>query len=160
MFSVCSHLGVVPRPGPEGGIPQSGSGGVPQQGLPHLRYPPSDLARGYPNRRYPTLGTPIRPARGVPQQEVTPPWVPPSPHQTWPGGCTPMGGVPHRVVLDVPWSVCLLRSRRRTFLLVFTNSVYLRSSCAVLHSRRHCIQTSLFLLGPRFFPTFYIQYQS
>ena len=51
-----------------------------------------------------------------------------TPHRTWPGGGgthirpgwggypNKGGGVPHRVVLDTPRSVCLLRSRRRTFL--------------------------------------------
>ena len=56
--------------------------GYPCWGLPHLGYPPSDLAKGYP---------------------------------CW-------GGTPPRLtdgVLDTPRSVCLLRSRRRTFLYCF-----------------------------------------
>ena len=57
--------------------------------------PPSDLAGGYP-----------RPGGNPPQ--VTPP----PPHQTWPEGGYPTSGG----VLDTPRSVCLLRSRRRTFL--------------------------------------------
>ena len=31
-----------------GRVPQPGLMGVPRQGVPHLGYPPSDLARGYP----------------------------------------------------------------------------------------------------------------
>ena len=102
----------VPQPG---GTPTSDT--PPCQtwlGIPHLGYPPSDLAGGYPDG-------------GVP-----PPRVPP--HQTWPGGTPPQvpplssdlaggypdgGGTPPQVtdgVLDTPRSVCLLRSRRRTFL--------------------------------------------
>ena len=69
--------------------------GVPVLGGTHLRYPPSDLARGYP-----TSGTP-------------PPLVRPG----WGGGVPLLGWYPTSGgVLDTPWSVCLLRSRRRTFL--------------------------------------------
>ena len=109
-------LGVTPAGGTSPWVPHVRHGqGVPQQGVPHLGHPP------------------IRPGWGVPQQGGTSPWVPPC--QTWPGG-TPVGGtpprvpllrpgqggypngegVPHRVVLDTPRLVCLLRSRRRTFL--------------------------------------------
>ena len=78
-------------------------------GVPHLRYPPSDLAKGYPRR-----GT-----------------LPRIPHscQTWLGG-TLTGGYPtsYRItdgVLDMLRSACLLHSRRRTFLFLhFSNSVY------------------------------------
>ena len=124
MFSVCSHLrggypsqvqlGGVPKPGPARGGTQARSshGGTLTGGYPTLGTP--DLARGVPQQG----GTPIKPgqggslAGGVPHLRY-----PSSPHQTWQGG-TPMGGVPHRVVLDMPRSVCLLHSRRRTFLFL------------------------------------------
>ena len=76
------------RPGP----------GVPCQGVPHLRYPLSDLARVVPHLGYP------------PSDLVG--WYP-----CW-------GGTPPQVrdgVLDTPRSVCLLRSRRRTFLFLGFN---------------------------------------
>ena len=120
--------------------------GYPDRGVPHLRYPSSQtwlggiLIGGTPPwvppppcqtwlEGYPTSGTPNQTCLGG-----TPPQVP---HQTWPRGTlmggtppqvppilpgqggTPMGGTPPRVtdgVLDTPRSVCLLRSRRRTFL--------------------------------------------
>ena len=144
-----------------GAVPQPG----PARGVPHPRYPPSDLARGVPHLKHPIrpgqgvtpvrrtppwvplselawgvplpgvphLGyPPIRPGQGVPHlgspssdlaggvpcQGGTPPWVTPS--QTWLGGTPAGGGTPPQVtdgVLDTPRSVCLLRSRRRTFLL-------------------------------------------
>ena len=94
--------------------------GVPCWGVPCLGYPLSDLAGGYP-----TLGTPpppVRPGWGVPHlgyhHETWPGGYPTSgtpTHQTWLGG----GVTPLRVtdgVLDALRSVCLLRSRRRTFL--------------------------------------------
>ena len=89
----------VPQPGPGGG------------GVPHLAggYPPSDLARGYP-----TSGTPPSDL-GVPLLGEVP-HLGYHPCQTWPGGTPP------RVtdgVLDMPRSVSLLRSRRRTFLFLF-----------------------------------------
>ena len=78
--SVCPHLGGypgqdqvrgVPLPGPARGYPNEGypDQGThlrypfePGQGVPHLGYPPLDLARGYPNGGYPTSGTPpVRP---------------------------------------------------------------------------------------------------
>ena len=91
-LSVCPHLGGIPRPGPDGEVRQPGSarGGIPKV---------------------------IRPGWGVPLRGGTPPQVPPiGPGQGYP--C--WGGTPPRVadgVLDTPQSVCLLRSRRRTFLL-------------------------------------------
>ena len=51
----------TPQTWPEGTLmgmyppPSDLAGGVPQQGVPHLRYPPSDLAGGYPDMGYPTL---------------------------------------------------------------------------------------------------------
>ena len=109
---------------PTSGTPhQTWLGGYPDQGVPHLGYPPVRPGQGYPNRGYPTSGTsPVRPGQGVPLLGY--------PHQTWPGEVPHQGGtppqvpppsdlagegVPHRVVLDTPRSVCLLRSRR-TFL--------------------------------------------
>ena len=137
------QLGRIPQPGPAGGYPlrvppirpgwrvpllggvphlryphQTWAGGYPCQGVPHLRYHPlSDLAGGYPCRG------------GIS------PRVPP--HQTWLGvpllGEYPTSGTsapsppPPQVtdgVLDTPRSVCLLRSRRRTFLLVTNFKIY------------------------------------
>ena len=87
MTRICPHLGGgVPRPGSDRG------GGTPAR---------SRQGRGVPQPgpagRYPTSGTTLPPARS-----------------DWGGG-----GTPPRVtdgVLDTPRSVCLLRSRRRTFL--------------------------------------------
>ena len=116
-LSVCPHLGGVPWPGPDGG-------GVPQ---------PGPAWGGTPYEGYPDGGTPPRVHPAVrPGQGDTPPWVPPlppldlagryptsgTPHRTWPGGYPNGGGTPPRVVLDTPRSVCLLRSRRRTFLVI------------------------------------------
>ena len=77
----------------------TGGGGIPARGVP---WP--GPGGGYP-WWYPTLATP-------------------TPHQTWPGGTLMWGGVPHfgypphRTWLGgYPDGVCLLRSRRRTFLL-------------------------------------------
>ena len=97
----------------------------PGQGVPHLRYPTSDLARGYPDggthlrslppsdlaEGYPTLGTPL-PLMGG-------------------------GGYPTSVVLDTPRSVCLLRSRRRTFLFLFFCFVFFKHSAHALTERQH-----------------------
>ena len=113
---------------PNGGTSARSSWGVPCWGGTPPRVPPSDLARWYPAGGTPPWvppsdlvgGTPM----GVPQQGNTPPQVPPmgQPGGThW--GVPPSdlaGGIPPRVtdgVLDTPRSVCLLRSRRRTFLL-------------------------------------------
>ena len=83
----------------------------PGRGVPHLGYPP------------------IRPGReGVPWQGDTSPRVPAHPPPIRPGrrGIQMGGGgsTPPRVVLDTPRSVCLLRSRRRTFL----SSLVIRSN--------------------------------
>ena len=120
-----SHLG---GGYPMGGYPTLGTPHQTRPGVPQLGwgYPPwvpllSDLAGGTPPQvppirpgwgGYPTLGTPC---------------------QTWPGvpplsdlaGGTPTGGTPPRIsdgVLDTPQSVCLLRSRRRTFLYIWNNT--------------------------------------
>ena len=72
--------------------------GYPARGVPHLKYPPWGLAGEYPAWGYPTSGTP---------------------HQTRPRGVPCRGGgTPPQVtdgVLDMPQSVCLLCSRRRTY---------------------------------------------
>ena len=66
--SVCPHLGGVPRPDPG---PGRGGGGTPASQV-HLRYPPSELAGGYPLLGgYPTLGTP-------PQSDLAGGGVPPA----------------------------------------------------------------------------------
>ena len=109
-------------------------GGTPPQ------VPPSDLARGYPCQGEVPLpgGTP---AEGY----IPPPWVPLSdlargvPHlmyppcQTWPGGVHLLGwgSTQPRLtdgVLDMPRSVCLLCSRRRTFLFIVDLHRYLPKS--------------------------------
>ena len=82
-----------------------GGGGTPMGSTPRWTW-----TGGYPNGGYPTLGTP---------------------HQTWPVGRVPWwggGGYPTSVVLDTPRSVCLLRLRRRTFLLKlnFTSSNFFK----------------------------------
>ena len=100
------HLRYPPiRPGQ--GVPQWG---IPQRGVPHLGYPPSDLARGVPHLRYP----PSDLARGYPNGGYLTSGTAPSDL----AGGYPDGGVPHRVVPDTPRSVCLLRSHRRTFLFL------------------------------------------
>ena len=120
--------GVTPARSRQGGIPQPGPAGG--------RYPTLSTPPG------PGWG------RGYPCQGYTPPWVPPirpgwvvplwgyPPCQTWLG--VPLPGVPLPIrpgwcgvplpgryppqvtdgVLNTPRSVCLLRSRRRTLLLV------------------------------------------
>ena len=91
-----------------GGYPNLGGMlmGVPRQGVPWWGVP---WLGGYSNGGYPTLGTPC---------------------QTWMGGYPdrgyPDGGTPLRLtdgVLDKRQSVYLLRSRRRTFLLIFFSDV-------------------------------------
>ena len=85
------------------------------EGVPHLGYPGQTWPGGLP-KGYPTLGTPCQtwpwgtPTRGYPTLGAPP---------VGPGQGDPdraRGGTPPRVVLDRPRSVCLLRSRRRTFL--------------------------------------------
>ena len=109
--------GGVPKPGPGGGVPQPGpGGGYPNWGVPNLRYPPIRPGQGGTQWGVPTSGTPppIRPSQGVyPDGGSTPPLVPPRSDLA---RGVPSVRVPHQVVLDTPWSVCLLRSRRRTFL--------------------------------------------
>ena len=82
-------------------------GGYPCQGVPHLWYPPSDLAGGTPPRVPPSDL-----AGGYPTSSTPPPPVRPG-----------QGGYPTSDgVLDTPRSVWLLRSRRRTFLLQSDNT--------------------------------------
>ena len=89
-----SNGGEVPWPGLTGGTPARSDGGTPAKGYPPagMGYPPGQVRTG----GYPPLagGTPCQ----TPQQGV-PPW-----YRTIDG------------VLDMPRSVCLLRSGRRTFL--------------------------------------------
>ena len=111
----------VPHQGyPCWGVPTLGTPirpgqGYPCQGVPHLRYPPIRPGWGYP-----TSGTPpLDQARGTPENGVLhlgyPPW------SDLAGGYPCQGGTPPQIingVLDTPRSVCLLRSRRRTFLFL------------------------------------------
>ena len=148
-----SRGGGVPQPGPARGYPTLGTpqsdlargvpccgvphlrsphqtwSGVPYWGVPHLGYPPirptDPLLGGTPSGTpirpgrgdtlwgYPTSGPPIRPGRGDPCQGGTPPPVTDG-------------------VLDTPRSVCLLRSRRRTFLL-FCNFEMISASIFTFH---------------------------
>ena len=106
---------------PRGGTwPGPGGGGTPArssraEGTPPRVPPPVRPGQGVPllGGTPPQVPPPIRPGRGVyPCCGSTPPWVPP--HQT-----------PPQVtdgVLDTPRSVCLLRSRRRTFLCFYGDS--------------------------------------
>ena len=140
MFSVCPHLGGgYPHPimlcnisqnamGQPGGYPARSSwggtlpgpaGGVPCRGVPCQggtlpgRARGGTLLGGYPSRVPPQQGNP---PTGYPPGRV-PPW------QGAPRQGTPQpgqGGYPHRTTERVftTWrAVCLLRSRRRTFLL-------------------------------------------
>ena len=88
------------------GVPKLGGTltGVPQWGYPTSGTPPTrpgGVPRwGYPNRGYPALGTPL---------------------SDLDGGYPNRGGTPLQLtdgVLDKRRSVCLLRSRRRTFLFI------------------------------------------
>ena len=116
--------GGVPRPGPDPGGP-----GL-TRGTTSAPPPPSDLAGGYPASGYPTSGTPCHTwpggyplppsdlAGGYPTSGTTPP-PPRRSHLAGEGGRE--GVTPPLVtdgVLDTPRSVCLLRSRRRTFLFL------------------------------------------
>ena len=82
------QAGGVPQPAPAGGYPMPG--GTLTRGVPHLRYPPLDLA-GVHQWGYPTSGTPCliwlggTPTGGA-HLRYTPCW-------TWPGGY-PNGGYP------------------------------------------------------------------
>ena len=178
------HLGYPPV-GPGQGVPlMEGctlSGGTPAREVPHLRYPPvgpgqgvslmegCTLSGGTPAREVPHLGyPPVRPGQEGTPAGGTPPQVPPlsdlgvplpwggypaggystsrtHPCWTWLrgypcwGDTPPLlsqtwlgGGTPPRVrdgVLDTPRSVCLLRPRRRTFLLfhLFRSGSFRRS---------------------------------
>ena len=120
---VSPHLwggGIPARPSQPGGgtpcweYPTSGTppsdlaGGYPLLGLTHLRYPPCQTwMGGYPCQGVPHLGYPSPPC-----------W-------TWPGGTLlrETDGV-----LDTPRSVCLLRSRWRTFLFFKNFEFYHRNS--------------------------------
>ena len=105
-------LSTPSQPGPASGTP---AGGSPTSGTPHWTW----------------LGGPL-PGGG------TPPQVPPS-SRTWPRGVPlPGGGTPLQEtdgVLDTPRSVCLLHSRRRTFLFlhISTLSFFLRSTSKQLN---------------------------
>ena len=112
---------------PRGRYPhQVQAGGYPTQvqlgGYSTSGTPLSDLARGYPGYCPPSQLSGGYPAgqvsRGLPQQGGT--LSTPQPGQRglpwW--GVPRRGGYPTSLVLDTPRSVCLLRSRRRTFLLL------------------------------------------
>ena len=106
-----------------GGYPD---GGYPDRGYPTRGVPPSDLDRGYPYGGYPMggyprCGTPHWTWMGVPRQGY-PRWGTPLIRPGQGMGVPRQGGTPLRLtdgVFDKRRSVCLLRSRRRTFLLLF-----------------------------------------
>ena len=123
--------GRVPWPGPGGGISQPGPprgvppargggtlpgwGGTPPQVPPHQTWSVGTLTRGVPCLRYP----PSDLAGGYPCQ----------------------GGTPPRVtdgVLDTPRSVCLLHSRRRTFLFNSFSMAQPEAGTGTLVLRRVC----------------------
>ena len=117
--------GGVPKPGPGGGTPpwvhprQTWTGGM-LMGVPHLRYPPSDLDGGTLMGGYPTLGTPPSDLDGgYPDGGYPTSGIPPSDLDGgYPNGAE---GTPLWLtdgVLDKRRWVCLLRSRRRTFLCI------------------------------------------
>ena len=131
--SVCPYLGGIPHPGPGRG---RGTPARSSLGGPHLGYPPwSDLAGGTPPQVPPSdlAGVPL--PGGTPHQ-VTPPsnlaggypcWG--VPHLGYPligpgQEVPPAGGYPTDGVLDMPRSVCRLRSRRRTFLFEFCFQIF------------------------------------
>ena len=109
-LSVCPHPG-----GRYPGQVQMGSGGTPARGVPHLRYPPSNLASGVPLLGVPQIEyPPSELARGVP----LPGGYPTSgiPCQTWMGG-TPATGYPIRPGWGYPcWGVPHLRYSHQTWL--------------------------------------------
>ena len=117
------YPGQVPPPGGyPGQVPPPGGGGYPGQvppggsGTPPGRYPGQVPPRGVPGSGTPPGGYPGQvPPLGGTRVRYPPP----------PGGGTrtpPGGGYPGRTtegVLTTRRAVCLLRSRRRTFLLIF-----------------------------------------
>ena len=122
------HLGYPPIR-PDQGVPLLGiplPGSIPFLGVPHLGCPQSDLAGGTPcwggwyppGRGYPPAGG--TPGRGYPPARSDRGYLRYPPGQTWLEGYPLLGGgTPLQEtdgVLDMPRSVCLLRSRRRTFL--------------------------------------------
>ena len=118
-----------------GGYHARSSGGVPHGGYPAGgtllggtllgypgRVPPGQVRMGGTLPGYPPQGTPTQPGQGggtllggwYPGRGTPPGRVP-----SWPGQDGGVGGYPGRTtegVLNTRWAVCLLRSRRRTFL--------------------------------------------
>ena len=161
----------VPHPDAARGYPSHVQWGTSVRGVPHLRYPPLDLAGGVPHLPigpgwrdspprvpqhqtwggdspcwggYPTSGTPPSDlARGYPTLG-TPPvksgWGD-TPSRVTPAPQSDLGCALWREtdgVLDTPRSVCLLRSRKRTFLFCFyfvttlNHPLTLSSACHIL----------------------------
>ena len=108
---------------PAQGVPCQG--GYPARGVTLLGgYPAGGtLPGGYPARGYPVRGVPCQggyPARGYPVGEGT---LQGESQVGYPPGQVRMGGYPVRTtegVLTTRRAVCLLRSRRRTFLFLST----------------------------------------
>ena len=143
---------------PPGGVPRSGGylGQVPPRGVPgsgtprgvpgppgggggtRVRYPPRG---GYPGQVPPGGYLGQVPPGGVPGSG-TPGGVPgPPPGGVVPRSGTPPGGYPGRTtegVLTTRRAVCLLRSRRRTFLLILTLKLSISHHLYLVKSR-NCI---------------------
>ena len=123
------YPGQVRLGGTQGGVPppaRSDKGGTPVR----------------PHRGDPRLGTP-KSGWGGTQGGVTP-------RQGW---CTRLarsgwGGGEYRTadgVLDTPWSVCLLRSRRKTFLLLLAIERTQKVKYAYLKSNEHLLIYSIII---------------
>ena len=118
---------------PQGGTPARSSGGYPQPG--------GTLLVGSPLGGTPPWVPLIRPGQGVPCQVNR-------------GGCTPP-----RVtdgVLETPRSVCLFRSRRRTFLLLTkvrsrNQGIYENKSRGHMVMHKRYVWGKSFLLCPTYF---------
>ena len=105
-LSVHTYGGTLARSRWGGGVPWPGPGGTPARGVPHLGHPS-------PCRAWLGGTPPVRPGLGGTPSPIRPGWG-------FPPARPDRGrGTPPRVtdgVLDTPRSVCLLPSRRRTFL--------------------------------------------
>ena len=136
----------TPRGGvPGSGTPGGGGGGVPGSGTPpgdtQVRYPPGGVYTrvrvppgGGTRVRYPPGGGGVYPGQGTPRG-VPGSGTPPTP----PGGG---GGYPGRTtegVLTTRRAVCLLRSRRRTFLLTILCVDFTSLFSTLLHASPYSV---------------------
>ena len=119
-----------------GGYPDPSPGGLPGSGTP--------LWGGYPGQVPPPGGYPgqVPPPGGVPGSGTPPGGVPGS-------GTPPGGGYPGRTtegVLTTRRAVCLLRSRRRTFLLDMQQPSFYLIDCTL-----KCVKIKLIAKGKPFY---------